>query len=623
MNEHERLFSEFPLVGVTDWENQIRVDLKGADYEKKLIKKTPENFRIKPYYTSEDLQGLEYLNQLPGEFPFLRGEKTAGNDWEIRQDIDVQDTADAIQKINYAMERGVTSIGLNLGTKGDMYYHDLKTLISGIDLKRTSINLLAGEASVNMLDYLLKALDELKIPGNALRGSLDFDPLGFLTLSGGYYRSAEDDFSDADRLLSLSSNNLPNFRVLAVNSYNFCDSGASAVQELAFGLSILSSYLTKLTDRQHDVREITKHLQWNLGIGSDYFMEIAKIRAARLLYSVLLSAFDSGQAKDTGIFIHSTTTNWNKTIYDPDVNMLRLTTEAMSAILGGCNSLLVRPYDSSFRDQGELSERLARNLQHIIREESYFDKVVDPAAGSYYIETLTHSLVESAWDLFLKVDENGGYHEAFVGGTIGQEIGKTASSRRDMVASRREILLGTNQYPNVNEKMSDKINAEIAFPDSMANANKLADPLTPFRASQDFEKLRLRTEKKQGSRPRVFLLTIGNLVIRLARAQFSLGFFACAGYEILDNLGFATVAEGVETAFKEKADIIVVCSSDEEYPQIAPEVFRLVNGKAIVVVAGAPACMEELKLQGITEFIHVRSNVLETLQHFHDKLGIA
>ncbi len=214
-------------------------------------------------------------------------------------------------------------------------------------------------------------------------------------------------------MLKTACDELPGLRILAVNSRFFSDTGATAVQELAFGLSMISEYLAALTDLKFSVADITKHLQWNLGTGSDYFMEIAKVRAARLLFSGLMSGFDKAQATEAPVFIHCSTTNWNKTIYDPNVNMLRLTTEAMAAILGGCDSLLVKPYDSCYNEPGDFSERLARNIQIILKEESYFDRVVDPASGSYYIESLTRALVENAWELFLKIDAKSGYIQSF------------------------------------------------------------------------------------------------------------------------------------------------------------------------------------------------------------------
>jgi methylmalonyl-CoA mutase len=445
--------------------------------------------------------------------------------------------------------------------------------------------------------------------------------MGHLAISGGYYYSEEDDMADAGKMLT-EVKDIPNLRVLAVNSHVFSDTGATIVQELAYGLSMISAYMNALTDQGHAVESIARHMQWNMGIGSDYFMEIAKIRAARMLFSALASSYNNQEAISQSVFIHSITTRWNKTLYDPNVNMLRLTTEAMSASLGGCNSLLVEPFDAVYNEPSDLSERLARNIQIVLKEESYFNRVMDPAAGSYYIESLTNALVEQAWNQFMQIEDQGGYIKAIVSGTIQKDIESTVQRRMEMVASRREILLGTNQFPNVNETINGCIAEETAFPGENGNAEKVANPIIRKRAAMDFEKLRLAVEKRRTPRPRVFMLTYGSLAMRLARSQFSGNFFACGGYEIIDNHGFKSAEEGVNAAFEAKADIIVICSSDDEYTEIAPAVVDLVKDKAIVVVAGAPANMEELKQKGIQEFIHIRSNVLETLKGFHKKLGI-
>ena len=212
--------------------------------------------------------------------------------------------------------------------------------------------------------------------------------------------------------------------------------------------------------------------------------------------------------------------------------------------------------------------------------------------------------------------------KAFVYGFVQEEITKTASLRKQMIATRREILLGTNQYPNASEQITEHVDPERAFSAFEKSANPVAEPIITGRGAVDFEKLRLASEKHPGGRPRVFMLTYGNLAMRLARSQFAGNFFACAGYDVTDNLGFCTAEDGVKAAMDAKANIIVVCSSDEEYTELAPLVFELVESRAIVVVAGAPACMDELKQKGMHEFIHIRSNVLETLGSFHNKLGI-
>lgn len=620
MESTEKLFSEFPPVSIADWEAKIRADLKGADYDKKLIRKTLDNIIIKPYYTAEDLGPIEYIKHKAGEFPFPKDDYSKGNHWEIRQDFVVHDIDETIEKASAAIMRGATAIGFDVSRKGDLYFHDCKKLISAIGLPHNKVHFIVGDNGPQVLDFLLRTVEALGIDKASIRGSVEFDPLAHLALSGGFYNNPEDDFADAARLISMAKE-LPGLRVIAVNSHFLSDGGATVVQELAIGLSMISDYLVKLSEREADPFAVSGHLQWNLGVGSDYFMEIAKIRAARQLFAALLSGFGN-RSDGQPLFIHSITTTWNKTLYDPHVNMLRLTTEAMAAVLGGCNSLVVRPFDSVYNEPGDFSERLARNIQAILKEESYFGKVIDPAAGSYYIESLTRSLVENAWALFLKVDDMGGFVKAFEHGFISEEIKAIRTKRSEMTASRREVLLGTNQFPNVNESVTGCINEEIAFPAAQVSSAKLADPIVPARNAAEFEKLRLSTERHSGSRPRVFMLTYGNLAMRLARSQFSGNFFACAGYDIIDNLGFASAEEGVDAALKAGADVVVVCSSDDEYALIAPQVAELIGNRAIVVVAGAPASMEELKQKGISEFIHIRSNVLETLKRFHTMLGI-
>lgn len=620
MNDQEQLFSGFPPVSVDEWEAKIKEDLEGADYAKKLIKKTFDNIVVKPYYTSADLSGLSYLSQMPGAFPYVRSGKTENNRWEIRQDFKVTDFDTVLEKMNLAETRGATSIGLDLTSIGDINYHDFRKLVGGVDLSRTELNFIVADTAPQILDFLIKTLDELGIDRKTFRGSLGFDPLGHLVSTGGFLYSAEDDISDASKMIMTAKSALPGLRVITVNSHLFGNAGASSVQELAFGLAMISDYMTHLTEKNCSVSEIATHLQWNLSVGSDYFIEIAKIRAARLLFSSVVNAFS--EAQQASVYINSITTKWNKTLYDPNVNLLRLTTEAMAAILGGCNSLLVQPFDASYNDPTDFSDRLARNIQIILKEESYFDKVIDPAAGSYYIESLTDSLIKNAWELFLKTDEQGGFIKSFLAGFIREEISKTAQRRSELVASRREVLLGTNQFPNMNESVTGCFTEEMAFPKPAPNSYKVTEPIQQGRAAAEFEKLRLSTEQHKGSRPKVFLLTYGNLAMRLARSQFSANFFACAGYEIADNLGFKTVADGVNAALEAKADIVVLCSSDDEYALMAPEAAELLKGRAILVVAGAPASMEDLKKQGITEFVNIRSNVLETLKAFHQKLGI-
>jgi methylmalonyl-CoA mutase len=315
--------------------------------------------------------------------------------------------------------------------------------------------------------------------------------------------------------------------------------------------------------------------------------------------------------------IFAQTSTFNQTVYDAHVNLLRTQTEAMSAALGGVDSLLVAPFDQSFKTPDEFSERIARNQQLLLKEECHFDKITDVSGGSYYIETLTDSIAKEAWKIFLETKEKG-FYNLIIAGEIQNAINASAEKRFKALAQRREVLLGVNQFPDSMERASAKIDNQALSTDYACRATSIAR-LNTKRLSSDFENLRLATEKS-GKEIKAFMLAIGNLAMRLARSQFSSNFLACAGYKIIDNLGFETVEEGVSAARKAGADIIVLCSSDDEYAVYALEAHRLIGDREILIVAGAPACMEELKAQGITHYINIKSDVLETLQKLNAQL---
>ena len=299
--------------------------------------------------------------------------------------------------------------------------------------------------------------------------------------------------------------------------------------------------------------------------------------------------------------------------------MLRTQTEAMSAALGGVDSIVVTPFDAPYEVPTEFAERIARNQQLLLKDECHFDRMVDVAGGSYFIEELTNALAGQAWKLFLAIEEEGGFLAAAKAGSVQNTINETNASRHANAGKRKEFLLGTNQFPNFTEKSEGKQPLEACCKGCGCESNIPA--IETSRLASDFESLRLTTEKAAKT-PVAFMLTIGNLAMRQARAQFSCNFLAAAGYQVIDNLGFKTVEEGVDAAIAAGADIVVICSSDDEYAEYAIPAYKYLNGRALYVVAGAPACTEELKAAGIENFINVKSNQLETLKEYNAKLGI-
>ncbi len=381
--------------------------------------------------------------------------------------------------------------------------------------------------------------------------------------------------------------------------------------------------MTLLTEAGRSATEVACRIKFNMGVSSNFFMELAKFRAARMMWAQVVAQYKPECECAPKMVAHATTSRFNQTLYDAHVNLLRSQTETMSAALAGVDSITVTPFDTPYKTPDEFSERIARNQQHLLKEESHLDKVIDPAGGSYYVETITVAIAKEAWKLFIDVEDKGGFLALCNAGEVQKAVRESAEKRHIDVARRKDILLGTNQYPNVNEMAADKIvNLQGAFSCSChpeADACDCEAGLPTKRAASDFEALRLATEAAS-NRPKVFMLTIGNLAMRLARAQFSTNFFGCAGYEIIDNLGFESVEEGVDAALAKGADIVVLCSSDDEYAEYAPAAFKYLNGRAEFVVAGAPACMDDLKAQGINDYVHVRCNVLDTLRDFNNRL---
>ena len=617
-SKNQKLLTEFPPISTQQWEEKIRVDLKGADYERKLVWRTLEGFKVNPYYRSEDLKGKEYLNTLPGEFPYTRGAQT-DNNWEIRQDVDVSDVKTANENALFILDRGVTSLGFGVGCKKSKANingaPELDSLLKNIHINCIGLYFQSGHNTPEIIKYLSEVVSKRNLNKEEITGSACYDPLGYLTIKGAWGKSEEADFASVKETIEFAESNLPNYRVLAVNGQHFANAGSSVVQELGYALAMAAEYLTKLSEAGLSGEAIANHLQLNLGVGTNYFMEIAKVRAARHLFSKLFEAFGVKQT----VFINSFTSNFQNTVYDPYVNVLRATTESMAAVIGGTNALVVKPFDQIYKKSEKTSERISRNIQIILKEESYFDKISDPSAGSYYIENLTDSVIEESWNLFLEIDKKGGYLQALKDGVIQSAIEETAVTRSNNVATRREILLGTNQFPNFNEEVKGDIDNEV-LNESNVPEGDVVKTIKKFRAAAEFEELRLATENS-GKRPKVFMLTYGNLAFRKARAAFACNFFACGGYEVVDNLGFESAEEGVKAAQKAKADIIVVCSHDDEYAEFVPKVKTLAKD-ALIVVAGAPKCMDELKAKGIENFIHVKSNLLATLKTFNTELGI-
>lgn len=623
----QKLFEEFSPVSGKEWEEMIKSELEGQDYSKKLIWKTIEGFDVKPFYTADDLTHPVQPDVETSQLFSDNHPVNTASPWQVRQDIWLKDIKQINQAAREYQNRGVDAIGLSASTVKN--YEDLGILLNGIDLERVSLHFLSSASYVKLLRCLSEYLKTKQLRLSQVKGSINFDPVSYFTLHGEFYETFEKNLDELLAIIDFAKNENSPFSILNINAHYYHNSGANMVQELAFALSHAVEYLSGAVQRGLDASELLKRMTFSFATGSNYFFEIAKFRAARILWNLISSQYKP-EDEATRMFIHASGSIWNKTIYDPYVNMLRTTTETMSAAIAGVDSINVLPFDLPYKNPDQFSRRIARNQQIIVRDEAYIGKVKDPSSGSYYIESITQSLVENAWSLFLRIEDLGGFIKAFESGFIPGEIEKVRQLRDMNIAMRKDTLLGTNQYPNSQEKILEKIEFENFNKNYYLPDDKSYGPcLKPYRAAIPFEEIRLKVEQHEKSGhavPKVFLITFGNLAMRKARATFITNFFGCAGYQITDNAGFKTAGEATDAALLSGSNVFVLCSSDDEYGTLGLDIVQEMKSRkpdSILVVAGNPAALTEpLKQAGVDDFIHIKTNIIDCLNTYNQKLGI-
>ena len=380
-NAKQPLFSDFPPVSTQEWTDKIISDLKGADFEKKLVWKTNEGFSVRPFYRSEDLENLKHLETPPAQFPFVRGTEKH-NQWLVRQDIVVNNPTETNKKAAELLEKGVNSIGFIFEKTELLTAENIKILLNGLISDDVELNFATCNESKKLMQLLIDEFKSQKRDFKNIKGSLNVDPIGKLTIGCKICDTIEKRLESAVKI-SEDGVQLPHFQTIGVNGQYFGNAGSTIVQELAFSLAIGNEYLYQLTENGISADDAAQSIKFNLSIGSNYFPEIAKLRAARMLWAAIANEYKPADQKSCKMTIHCQTSEFNMTLFDPYVNLLRSQTEAMSATLGGCNSLTITPFNTPFAETNEFSERIARNQQLLLKEEAYFDKVVDPGAGCY------------------------------------------------------------------------------------------------------------------------------------------------------------------------------------------------------------------------------------------------
>jgi methylmalonyl-CoA mutase len=577
----EPLLQEFPPVSTQDWEELIRKDLKGADYAKKLLWQTGEGLAVKPYYRAEDIAELEYPSATPGSFPYARSARTTG-DWRIREEIDASDPEQANRAALKAVAAGAEEIAFrNVALRNAS---DLRMLLANLQ----EIPVHFEDAGEPLLRLLIQRLCDRQNHSSISTGC---DPLTNLDFAAELLQTAP---------LAL----LP----FTVHGDEFEESGATAVEEVGFTLAAAVDFLAEMESRKLGIDRAAASIAFSFAIGSNFFFQIAKLRAFRMVWARAVESF--GGTRDCAkARIHARTSRWNKTVYDPHVNILRATTEAISAALGSADSISVAPFDECYKSPDEASRRLARNTQILLKQEAMLSRVADPGAGSYCLEAITDFIASEGWKTMQAIEAAGGFRKACASGQIAPALEQSLAAKEKAVASRRRVFTGTSQYANRSEKALDRI--DLSRVDSAR------------RGAQMYERLRLRTERhaaRTGASPRILLAEIGDVRMRAARSNFAANFFGCAGFNLVTRQ-FSSAGEIAEC----DAALIVLCSSDPEYPALAAELMiklKALGRKTPVLIAGNPDSAEQLRTAGVADFLHLRTNPIEFLAAWQQHLGI-
>lgn len=678
-------FSEFTPPSYEEWKKEAEDSLKGKPIEK-IYTKTYEDIELKPIYLQEDIENLTYLqNSIPGVSPFLRADSLLGykeKSWNIAQELNYSNPKDFNSALKYSLSRGQNSIcitnksdnisQLNKGTE-IFDLEDLEIALSDIDLAKFPININFGKDSLTAYSAIIAFCNKNNISINSLKGGLNYDPIAIAVQTGKLDKGIENSILEMNKLVDYSSNFSPDFRVIGINGDVYHNSGANAIQELAISLASAIEYLRQLSSMGLDINKIAQQIRFNFAVGSNFFMEIAKLRSARMLWAKIIESLDANQ-ESAKMNIFTKVSGINKSKLDPNTNMLRNTIESLAAIIGGSNWIQTSPYDDMLNPANEFADRVARNTQVVLKEECNLNDVIDPAGGSWYIEYLTYTLAQKTWDLINNIENQGGVIKALENGFIQELISKTRSARIKNLSTRFDILLGTNKQANLNEEILEnnnektvthkkttkttcsiiKSNKNISNIDTKLFVSEIIQELSTgtaisaidsaifdnkntwtiksiptIRLSEVFEEVRKKAsiyKQKHNYLPKILLLNYGTVKDYKARNDFAGDFLRVGGFETISSNSFNNIEEAGRYIIESDYQIVVFCSTDILYQEFIPQLSRLIKkAKPLtnLVLAGYPLDMlEEYKSAGIDEFIHIKANICDVLNKLHDILSV-
>ncbi|MEI6035752.1 MAG: methylmalonyl-CoA mutase family protein [Verrucomicrobiae bacterium] len=665
---------EFPATSYEEWRQAAEDSLKGAPFDKKLMTLTPEGIKLQPIYNQLDIEALALPESWPGLPPFVRGSAAGGfksKHWLVAQEVPCGCADKFNATIKSDLMRGQSSVvvlpdaatrhgqdpdeaaaggGLSLAT-----LDDAARAFAGVDLHAAPVLIFAGASALPIAGLLQALTGEKGFSGGVLA-----DPLTEWARDGKLDISLDDALAELVAISNWAAGK--GIRTAGIQANVWAEAGGTAVEELAFGLATGAAYFRAMAAA--GVPEIAPRFVMSLSLGSNLFMQIAKIRAARMLWERIVDAFG---AEPAPLFIHGRSSTFNKSVLDPHTNMLRATTEGFSGVIGGVDSMHVSAFDEPARTPDEFSTRIARNIHTILSEECGFSEVADAAGGSWYVESLTIELAKKAWGLFQEVEKRGGMAIALRDGFPQASVAASAKARLDAVSTRREAILGVNLFPNTAESPLEQapddsqkhfaerarriasarkggVSLKSASVDEVAKAflagatiGEVSKALPrrgahmpeisrvpSLRAAEGYERLRAAAQKNP---PQVWLAKFGPAKQSKARADFASGFFSPGGYDVRQQTaGAKSVEEALEQAAASKAPIVVVCSTDDTYPEIVPAFVPALKAKmpgTKVFLAGFPADqIDAHKASGVDGFIHLKADCLSFLTNLHSALGL-
>ncbi|MDR3228424.1 MAG: acyl-CoA mutase large subunit family protein [Puniceicoccales bacterium] len=632
----EKLAAEFPATTQEEWKAAAEKLLKGKPFEKIMLSKTPENITLQPIYNRDVLDTLPAAGTFPGQDGYLRGTRPEGFSlapWDFAQELPYAAPAAFNAALLRDLEVGQNAVSIDLTAPNALRLEtaaDICSAFRGIIPDAIAWHFHPGLNALHVAQLFNTWFTVEKAPAARVRGSLNFDPLGVLAAKGWLPQTLEKTYRELGSVARYARAALPAFTAVGVRTQAYADAGASAVEELGVALAVGLEYVRELGKEGFDIDAAAQTIAFHFSIGGAFFPELAKLRAARVLWARIVAELGGG-AKAQAMHQHARTGLFNKTKHDPHVNILRTTTEALGGVLGGVESLTVGAFDELLRSPDEASRRLARNTQIILREECELTAVIDPAGGSWYVEKLTDEIAAAAWAFFQKIEEKGGASAALKAGFIQESIAATRKGREKLFGQRRLSLVGTNQYPNIAEKplvgSTPDFDAPAATP-APADAAVTAPPLPAARLAVRYEALRAASvayKTANGHGPKIHLANIAALRRHKARADFTRAFFETGGFEVTGAEG-ATDAEAIaEKAIASGAVLVVICGHDEDYVVHVPAIVRALKTKApqlTVVLAGDPGEQAAAYTEaGLDTFISVKSDNYETNRLFLQKAG--